>query len=234
MLYLYVNVITITSSEMRCMTPRVRQIPLETADRLVTYLRPLLCLQGEGTTTVSSKKIAEMCRVKAPVVRKDFSYLGNLGTRGVGYSVAGLIKAIKRELRLDEGIALIVVGVGNIGRALLEQPRLDFEGFRIVAAFDNDPSKIGRTFGKTVVEDVAGLEERISAEAIQLAILTVPEATAPKMARRLGEVGVRSILSFAPCRIAMPQDVDVTCMDLSVLMAQLVYHSHREDEQAAQ
>jgi len=227
-----VNVITIASSRRRQMAARVRQIPLETADRLVTYLRPLLCLQGEGTTTVSSKKIAEMCRVKSAVVRKDFSYLGSLGTRGVGYLVEDLIAAIKRELRLDDGIALVVVGVGNIGRALLEQPRLSFEGFRIVAAFDNDPEKIGKTFGDTVVEDVAGLEERISSEKIELAILTVPEATAPKMARKLGEAGVRSILSFAPCRIAMPQDVDVTCMDLSVLMAQLVYHSYRGEENA--
>ena len=226
------NVITIASSRRRQMAARVRQIPLETADRLVTYLRPLLCLQGEGTTTVSSKKIAEMCRVKSAVVRKDFSYLGSLGTRGVGYLVEDLIAAIKRELRLDDGIALVVVGVGNIGRALLEQPRLSFEGFRIVAAFDNDPEKIGKTFGDTVVEDVAGLEERISSEKIELAILTVPEATAPKMARKLGEAGVRSILSFAPCRIAMPQDVDVTCMDLSVLMAQLVYHSYRGEENA--
>lgn len=209
-----------------------RRIPAETADRLFTYLRPLLCLLTEGTTTVSSKELAHICRMKSAVIRKDLSYLGNLGTRGVGYSVSDLIGAIRNELGLDQGIALAVVGVGNIGRALLEQPRFEFEGFRIVAAFDSDPEKIGKKVGRAVVEDVAGMEARVSSEAIQLAILTVPELSAPNMARRLAEAGVKSILSFAPCRLAMPDDIKVTCLDLSVLMAQLVYHSYRDEGQA--
>jgi len=212
------------------MPNRSRELPRETADRLVTYLRPLLCLQAEGTSTVSSTRIAELCSVNPAVVRKDFSFIGKLGTRGVGYEVDELLDAIRRELGLDRGVALIVVGVGNIGRALLQQRRFDFEGFRIVAAFDNDPEKIGATIGGTVVEDVRLLEERISEERIQLAVLTVPETEAPTMARRLGDAGVRSILSFAPCRIALPADLDVTCMDLSVLMAQIVCHSHRKEE----
>ena len=211
-----------------------RRIPIETADRLFTYLRPLFCLQTEGKGTVSSQELATICDVNPAVVRKDFSYLGNLGTRGVGYEVEDLIEAIRLALRLDREIGLAVVGVGNIGRALLEQPRLEFEGFRIAAAFDSNPEKIGTKVGRTVIEDVANLEERIASEAIQLAVLAVPEASAPDVARRLSAAGVKSILSFAPCRIAMPENVKVTCMDLSVVMSQLVYKSCLDEEAKAE
>ncbi len=201
------------------------QIPRETIDRLFSYMRPLLCMVADGTATVSSRELAETCGVNPAVLRKDLSYLGKLGKRGVGYPVGELIAAIRGELRLDCAVAVALVGVGNIGRALLEQPRLEFEGFRIVAAFDNDPKKIGTTVGQTVVEDVEDLEARISSEGLELAILTVHEAAATDMARRLGNAGITSIVSFAPCRLVMPGDVKMTCLDLSLVMARLVYSS---------
>jgi redox-sensing transcriptional repressor len=209
---------------------RMGSVPSETTDRLFSYLRPLMCLLNEGTETVSSRELARVCHVNPSVIRKDFSYLGSLGTRGVGYHVGDLIGSIRRMLRFDQDIRVAVVGVGNIGKALLEQSRFEFEGFRIVMAFDSDPDVVGRRIGKVVVEDAADLEERIESDAIQLAILAVPESSAPSVARRLGAAGVRCILSFAPCELAMPDSVRVTCVDLSVAMARLVYHSYFQDE----
>jgi redox-sensing transcriptional repressor len=205
-------------------------IPTETADRLFSYLRPLMCLLNEGTETVVSRDLARLCHVKPAVVRKDLSYLGSVGTRGVGYNVKDLIESIRRMLRFDDDVRVAVVGVGNIGKALLEQSRFEFEGFRIVMAFDSNPDVVGRRIGKVVVEDAAHLEDRIRSEAIHLAILAVPESSAPAVAQRLGRAGIRCILSFAPCELAMPDNVRVTCVDLSVTMARLVYHSYVRDQ----
>jgi len=204
-------------------------VPGETIDRLFIYLRPLMCLLQEGTKTVSSRDLARLCSVDPSVVRKDFSYLGRLGKRGVGYSVDELIRSIRSTLRLDQDTRVALVGVGNIGKALLEQARFEFEGFRIVRAFDSNPELIGRRFGRVTVEDAENLDERIRSDGIQLAILAVPEASSTDVARRLGDAGIRCILSFAPCNIAMPGNVKVTCVDLSLAMARLAYHSYFPD-----
>lgn len=188
-----------------------------------------MCLLNEGTETVVSRDLAELVHVNPAVVRKDLSYLGSVGTRGVGYNVKELIASIRSMLRFDDDVRVAVVGVGNIGKALLEQSRFEFEGFRIVMAFDSSPEVVGRRIGKVVVEDAGNLEERIQSEAIHLAILAVPESSAPAVAKRLGNAGIRCILSFAPCELAMPDNVKVTCVDLSVTMARLVYHSYVRD-----
>ncbi len=200
-------------------------IPNETIDRLFSYLRPLMCVLNRGSVTVSSRELAEICTVNPSVVRKDFSYIGSLGTRGVGYNVRELIESIRRALKFDNDIRIAVVGVGNIGRALLEHPRFGFEGFKIVAAFDSSPEKVGQTVGQVTVEDAADLEKRLQSEAVQLVIVAVPEICAPDVARRVGDAGVNSVLSFTPCGLAMPDNVNVTSVDLSLEMARLVYHS---------
>ena len=212
------------------MTLQARQIPKETIDRLFIYFRGLMCLMKEGKETTSSGELADVCHVNASVVRKDLSYFGRLGTRGVGYKVEELVAEIRRALRFDNATAVAVVGTGNIGRALLEHSTFEAEGFEIIAAFDSDPDKIGRTIGSIVVEDMADVDRRVREEGIELAILAVPEPSAADVARRLGDAGVKSILSFAPCELTMPDNVSVTCVDLSVAMARLVYHSYFEKE----
>jgi redox-sensing transcriptional repressor len=207
--------------------------PNETIDRLFGYLRPLMCLRRDGTETVRSRDLARLCSVEPTVLRKDFSYLGRLGTRGVGYNVDELISSIRRKLRFDAETRVAIVGVGNIGSALLEQSRFELEGFRIVLAFDISREKIGSRVGKLVVEDVSMMKERLREESVQVAILAVPEASAPAVAQALSEAGVKSILSFAPCETAMPENVKVTCVDLSLTMARLVYRSYTEDRPKA-
>lgn len=187
-----------------------------------------MCLAKEGTKTVSSYRIAEVCHVNPSIIRKDFSYFGDFGTRGVGYNVNDLMQKIRNILNLDPAKKVTLVGVGNIGKALLLYSNFESEGFKIVMAFDNQPSKIGRKINHVTIEDVANLEDRIQSENIQLVILAVPESVAPVIAQRLARVGVNAILSFAPCQLAMPNNVKVTCVDLSTEMARLVYYSSWE------
>ncbi len=196
----------------------------QTIGRLFVYLRVLLCLAEEGVETVSSEALGDACEVKPSVVRKDLSYFGGFGKRGVGYDVEGLIKEIRSILNLDSVMKAALVGVGNIGRAMLAYPGFKTEGFELALAFDKDPDKVGRKADGVVIEDVTDLEQRISDEGIKLAIIAVPVSEAPKVAQRLADAGIKAILSFAPCPLNMPEDVKITCVDLATEMARLVYY----------
>ena len=203
----------------------MKSIPNETIGRLFPYLRAFVCLAKERTEIVSSSRLAEVCNINPAIIRKDFSYFGELGTRGVGYNVKDLTLKIREILNLDPAKKVALVGVGNIGKALLSYSGFESEGFKIVMAFDDNPKKIGRKIKKITIEDMANLEARVKSEGIQLAILAVPESVAPVIARCLAKVGVNAILSFAPCQLAMPDNIKVTCVDLSTEMARLVYYS---------
>ena len=199
-------------------------VPDETVSRLLCYLRALLCLRDEGLKVVSSGRIAETCHMKPSMIRKDLSYFGDFGTQGVGYKVDELIAALRRILHLDKSMKAALVGVGNVGRALLFYPGFRQEGFEIVLAFDNDPRKIGKRINRVLVEDTATMEERIRNEGVRLAIIAVPVGEAPGVAQRLAAAGVKGILSFAPCQLKMPGHVKVGCVDLATEMAKLAYY----------
>lgn len=213
---------------MNTITKKYRSIPHETIGRLFPYFRALTCLSKEGIQTVSSSRLAEVCHIKAAIIRKDFSYFGEFGTRGVGYSVSELTQKIRGILNLNPPKKVALIGVGNIGKALLLYSNFEYEGFKIVMAFDNHPDKIGLQVNNITIENIANLESRIKSENIQLAILAVPEQIAPALADRLAKAGINAILSFAPCQLAMPDNIKVTCVDLSTEMARLVYYSSRE------
>ncbi|MCK5833652.1 redox-sensing transcriptional repressor Rex [bacterium] len=201
------------------------KIPDETIGRLFPYLRALTCLSKEGTTVVLSSKLAEICKIKPSMIRKDLSYFGDFGKRGVGYNVADLKQEIKKILHIDKSQTIALVGVGNIGKALLSFPGFESEGFRIVMAFDNDPQKIGQSFHNIVVEDEKNLEQRIEAESIQCVIIAVPESIAVKISYRLAKSGVKSLLSFTPCQLKLPKGIKTSCIDLSTEIARLIYYS---------
>ena len=205
-----------------------KSIPNETIGRLFPYLRALMCLIKEGTTTVSSHRLGQLCNLNPAIIREDFSYFGECGKRGVGYNVDELTDKVKEILNLTPEKKVALVGVGNIGKALLSYADFTLEGFRIVLAFDAHPSKIGKKIKNITVEDVAHLKKRIQAEQIQLAILAIPETAAPAVAHQLAEVGVKAILSFSPCQLVMPKKIKVTCVDLSTEMARLAYYSSRD------
>ena len=207
-----------------------RGIPSQTIDRLFMYFRALTCLRRQGSETVSSSRLAEICHVTAAVVRKDFSYFGEFGTRGVGYNVKKLLKQFRRILNFDDSIDVVLVGAGNIGRALLARSGFEIEGFRISMVFDSDPAKFGKRIGALTIEDVSNLVDRVTSAGIDLAILAVPDAVAPDIARRLADAGVSSILSFSPCELCMPEAVKTSCIDLSMEMARLMYRSRLHDQ----
>ncbi|MBS3762253.1 MAG: redox-sensing transcriptional repressor Rex [Planctomycetes bacterium] len=200
------------------------RIPDQTIGRLFLYLRALFCLSEQGIETVSSDTLGEACQVKPAAVRKDLSYFGGFGKRGVGYNVAELIEEIRSILNLDVVREAALVGVGNIGRALLAYRGFEPEGFEIGLAFDSNPEKIGKKLDRVQIEDVGNMEERIQEEGIKLGIIAVPVEEAPDIAHRLADSGVKAILSFAPCPLNMPKDVKVTCMDLATEMARLIYY----------
>ncbi len=187
-----------------------------------------MCLLKEGKSTVSSFQLADLCKLNPSIIRKDFSYFGDFGKRGVGYNVSELMNIIRNILGLVPLKRVALIGVGNIGKALLLYPNFELEGFEIIMAFDNESTKIGRKIKGVTIEDVSNLEGRLKSQKIQLCILAVPEYIAPAIARRLAKVGVKAILSFSPCQLAMPDNIKVTCVDLSTEMARLVYYSSRE------
>ena len=187
------------------------------------YLRGLLFLAENGRESVSSRNLAELLGVNAWQIRKDFSYFGDFGTRGVGYEIKTLTSQIKKILRLDIGRKIAVVGIGNLGSAVLAYRGFGIYGFAIAAAFDNDAKKIGKKTGNVEIEDVANLGT-LKRRKIDLAIITVPQDAAQATADRLVEAGIRAILNFSPCYITVPKKVKVITIDIAMDLARLPYY----------
>lgn len=187
------------------------------------YLRGLLFLAENGRESVSSRNLAELLGVNAWQIRKDFSYFGDFGTRGVGYEIKTLTSQIKKILRLDIGRKIAVVGIGNLGSAVLAYRGFGIYGFDIAAAFDNDARKIGKKIGNVEVEDVANLGT-LRRRKIDLAIITLPQDAAQATADRLVEAGIRAILNFSPCYITVPKKVKVITIDIAMDLARLPYY----------
>jgi len=190
---------------------------------LPVYLRGLLFLAENGRESVSSRNLAELLGVNAWQIRKDFSYFGDFGTRGVGYEIKTLTSQIKKILRLDIGRKIAVVGIGNLGSAVLAYRGFGIYGFAIAAAFDNDAKKIGKKTGNVEIEDVANLGT-LKRRKIDLAIITVPQDAAQATADRLVEAGIRAILNFSPCYITVPKKVKVITIDIAMDLARLPYY----------
>ncbi len=202
---------------------RYHRIPDETIRRLPVYLRGALHLSKQGLENVSSNKLAGMLGVHSWQIRKDFSYFGDFGTPGVGYDLKRLIRHINKILRLNAGNKAALVGVGNLGAALLAFPGFATYGFEIAAAFDADRRKVGRRKSGTLVEDVAKLSS-LAERGIYLGIIAVPEETSQQTADMLVAAGVRGILSFAPRYIVAPKRVKVITIDIAMDLARLPYY----------
>jgi redox-sensing transcriptional repressor len=207
--------------------PRGRVIPEATIARLPVYHRCLLQLQAEDRPTVSSEQLADLAGVNAAKVRKDLSYFGTYGTRGVGYEVDQLLVEVRRELGLTHDWPCVIVGAGNLGSALAKFAGFTDRGFSVVAVVDVDPAKVGRRLGDLVVhhqDDLAGLVERHD---IIIGIITTPPAAAQEAAERLVEAGVNSVLNFAPTVLDVPTDVLVRDVDVAVELQILAFHEER-------
>ena len=202
---------------------RFRKIPDETVRRLPIYLRGLLALSEQEQQSVSSRGLADFLIANPWQIRKDFSYFGAFGTPGVGYNIEKLIKQINRILKLDAVHKAALVGVGNLGSAILAYSGFRIYGLDIAAVFDTDPRRIGRKVKNVTIEDASNLRT-LKRRKIGLAIIAVPRDAAQRTADALVKAGVKGILNFSPCYITVPRKVKVITIDIAMDLARLPYY----------
>jgi len=198
-------------------------IPRKTVYRLSIYLRCLARLRENGIDTVSSEVLAKAAGVKSTQLRKDLACFGTFGTRGLGYDVAELSQQIANELGTSRLQPVILVGVGNLGLALLSYRGFEKEGFEIVAAFDAEPGRRRDKKTKQVILGMDVLEKFIARTGVKMAILTVPAAVAQEVANTLVDVGITGILNFAPIVLLVPEEVMVNNVNLAIELENLSY-----------
>jgi redox-sensing transcriptional repressor len=208
-------------------------VPEATVARLPVYLRSLLQVAADGVETISSETLAEMAGVNAAKVRKDLSYLGSFGTRGVGYDVQYLLFQMNAELGLNQEWPVLIVGVGHLGHALSNYGGFGDRGFPVAALIDADPKLVGTRLGDLVVHAMDDLDAVVRDHGIAIALITVPASAAQEVADQLVAAGVRSILNFAPTTVAVPGDVSVRKVDLAVELQILSFYQQRTGTPAA-
>lgn len=204
-----------------------RPIPEATVARLPVYARSLGELTRDGVATISSEQLAELAGVNAAKVRKDLSYLGSYGTRGVGYDVEYLLYQMSRELGLTQDRPVAIVGMGNLGHALANYHGFSDRGFVVAALIDADPTKVGERMGELVVRSIVELPAVVAEHQIAIGVIATPAAVAQDVADRLVDAGVRSILNFASAMISVPPDVSLRVVDLAVELQILSFYQQR-------
>ena len=202
---------------------RYSRVPEETIRRLPVYLRALLLAFEQGQENISSRDLADFVGVNPWQIRKDFSYFGGFGTRGVGYKIENLAKQIEKILKLDVGHKAALIGVGNLGMVVLAYPGFRIYGFDITAAFDIDSKKVGRKVKDITIEDASNLGT-LKKRKINLAIIAVHRDAAQETADALVKAGIKGILNFSPCYITVPKKVKVITIDIAMDLARLPYY----------
>ncbi len=202
---------------------RLEMIPNPAVRRLSLYLRQLEGFQKKDRRTISSKQLGESLALTDAQVRKDLAYFGQFGHPGIGYRVDDLIAQVRRILGTDKIWNVLLVGVGNLGRALMAYKGFEKKGFRLTAVFDADPSKVGSKRGSFIVQPLGELEPTMQKLNIRLAIIAVPADNAQDVANQLVRAGIRGILNFAPVSLTVPANVGVSAVDLAVHLEQLSF-----------
>lgn len=195
--------------------------------RLPVYLRSLLELDQASIPTISSERLAEMAGVNAAKVRKDLSYLGSYGTRGVGYDVEYLIYQMSRELGLTHDSPVVIVGIGNLGAALANYGGFGERGFPVAALVDADERKVGRRLGDLTVRHIDELPQLVAELGIAIGIIATPAVVAQDVADRLTTAGITSILNFAPSVLNVPPGTSLRKVDLALELQILSFYRQR-------
>ncbi|SHE52464.1 redox-sensing transcriptional repressor [Marinitoga hydrogenitolerans DSM 16785] len=200
------------------------KIPKPTIKRLAMYYRCLENKKSMGLQKTSSKELAESLHIKASQIRKDLSYFGEFGKRGVGYDIDKLQSSIKTILGLNKKWNVAVIGVGNLGSAIANYTGLEKNGFFIKAGFDKDKTKIGTQISAGVlVYDMKDISKVCTEKNIEIAILTVPAEVAQKVADQLVKTGIKGILNFAPTSLTLPENIAVENVDFTISLKALTY-----------
>lgn len=203
--------------------PEIRT-PATTIERLPLYYRCVQKLDSKGEEVISSQELGEMIGIPSTQVRKDLSYYGEFGRRGVGYEVKNLVKNLQRILGLDESWELLLVGAGNLGQALVNYGGFKRLGLNINYALDVDEDKIGDKLGNAEIHEIDELDEIVANNEINIAILAVPDEKAQEIADRLIAAGIKAIWNFVPVRLDVPEDVEVRNEDLAIGLISLTYY----------
>ena len=203
---------------------RIEKIPPAVVRRLSLYSRVLTALEMNNVEKISSKELAEHLGLNSAQVRKDLAYFGQFGVPGFGYYVSDLRSNLKRILRTDREVQVILVGVGNLGSALAAYGGFGRQGFRISMAFDADRRKAGSMRGNIEVHHVDDLETHLAENPADIAVLAVPAEACQSVADRLVKAGITGILNFVPQRISAPKHVKVHYVDLAIEMESLSYY----------
>ena len=205
-----------------------RDIPEATVARLPVYLRALIGLAEDGTTTCSSEELAASAGVNSAKLRKDLSYLGSYGTRGVGYDVEYLRYQIAREIGVTQDWPVVIVGIGNLGHALANYSGFRSRGFRVVALLDADPDRHHEVVAGVDVRPFSDLPRIVREQGVAIGVIATPAQAAQSVVDTMVEVGITSILNFAPVVLSVPDNVDVRKVDLSIELQILAYHEQRK------
>ncbi len=211
-------------------------IPDATVSRLPMYHRSLVTLAARGVILVSSEELAEASGVSSAKLRKDLSFLGSYGTRGVGYDVEFLLYQIARALGLTQEWPVVIVGIGNLGHALAGYPGFASRGFSVVGLFDTDKQRVGESVvvaGKALeVQDISKLPQVVLSTGAAIGVIATPESAAQEVCDLMVRNGVTSILNFAPVLIEVPAGVDVRRVDLATELQILAFHEQRKSQVA--
>ncbi|HDC7956773.1 TPA: redox-sensing transcriptional repressor Rex [Staphylococcus aureus] len=199
------------------------KIPRATLKRLPLYYRFVSSLKSKGIDRVNSKAISDALQIDSATIRRDFSYFGELGKKGYGYNIDSLLDFFKSELSESDMIKIAIVGVGNLGKALLTYNFSIHDDMTITEAFDVKEGVIGQKIGNVIVKDNDELITTLKKEEIDVVILTTPERVAQKVADELVQAGVKGILNFTPGRINTPSDVQVHQIDLGIELQSLLF-----------
>lgn len=203
---------------------RMDRIPAAVVKRLSLYSRVLTDLEMSNVEKVSSQELAEYLGLNSAQVRKDLAYFGQFGVPGLGYYVSDLRSNLKRILRTDREVRVALVGVGNLGTALVSYGGFARQGFKILVAFDADRRKVGSMRGKLEIYHIDELEARLAETPVDIAVLAVPSEACQSIADRLVKTGITGILNFVPKRLSLPPPVKVHYVDLAIEMESLSYY----------
>jgi redox-sensing transcriptional repressor len=201
------------------------KIPEASIERIALYSRPLEKLLESRSFVISSEKLAQLCKVNPAQVRKDLSYFGEFGVRGIGYDVTDLLRAIRKILGSDREWRLALLGAGNMGQALIRHEEFLKRGYRFVAVFDSSHGKIGKTLSSTslVIQPMSMLGLLVESLEIEVGLIATPPSEAQHTADRLVEAGVKAILNFSPIQLRQPDNILVENVDFTVNLDNLAY-----------
>ena len=201
----------------------MRKVADSTVRRLSLYLRYLEEFEDQGIATISSEALASRGGTTSAQVRKDLSFFGSFGKRGLGYAVPELSRRLREILGLGRRYRVAMIGAGKIGSALVQYRGFRQRGFDIVAIYDSDPAKVGRQWNGLSVQHIDALEAELARRPVDMAVLVTPAEAAQAVTDRLVRAGVKAILNFAPVQLSVPDDVEVKTVNLALELETLSY-----------